>query len=62
VERRANVAQNRIIELLRERLLRRALDEALAPGELMEFAAQVASRRRDPYSIVDEIVGKIRIE
>ena len=62
VERRANVAQNRIIELLRERLLRRALDEALAPGELKEFAAQVASRRRDPYSIVDEIVGKIRIE
>jgi LAO/AO transport system kinase len=62
VERRANVAQNRIVELLRERLLRRALDEALAPGELKEFAAQVASRRRDPYSIVDEIVGKIRIE
>jgi len=62
LERRANVAQNRIIELLRERLLRRALDEALTPGELKEFAAQVASRRRDPYSIVDEIVGKIRIE
>jgi LAO/AO transport system kinase len=62
LERRANVAQNRIIELLRERLLRLALDEALAPGQLRELAAQVASRRRDPYSIVDEIAGKIRIE
>jgi len=61
VERRANVAQNRIIELLRERLLRLTLDEALAPGQLRELAAQVASRRRDPYSIVEEIIGKIRI-
>jgi LAO/AO transport system kinase len=61
-ERRANVAQNRIIELLRERLLRRALDEALAPGQLRELASQVASRRRDPYSIVEEIADKIRIE
>jgi GTPase len=61
-ERRASVAQNRIIELLRDRLLRRALDEALAPGQLQELAAQVASRARDPYSIVEEIARKIRIE
>jgi LAO/AO transport system kinase len=61
LERRVNVAQNRIAELLRERLLRFALDEALAPGQLRELAEQVASRRRDPYSIVDEIAGKIRI-
>ena len=62
LEKRASVAQNRIVELLRDRLLRRALDEALAPGQLRELAAQVASRTRDPYSIVDEIVDKIRIE
>jgi LAO/AO transport system kinase len=62
LEKRANVAQNRIVELLRDRLLRRALDEALAPGQLRELAAQVASRTRDPYSIVEEIVDKIRIE
>lgn len=61
LERRTSVAQNRILELLRERLLRRALDEALTPGQLQELAAQVASRRRDPYSIVEEITGKIRI-
>ena len=61
IDKRAGVAQNRIIELLREGLLRRALDEALAPGELQELAAQVASRSRDPYSIVEEIIGKIRI-
>ncbi len=61
LERRASVAQNRIIELLRERLLRRALDEALEPGRLRELAMQVASRQRDPYSIVEEIAGKIQI-
>jgi LAO/AO transport system kinase len=62
LDKRANVAQNRIIELLRERLLRIALDKVLTPGQLKELAAQVASRRRDPYSIVDEIAGRIRIE
>jgi hypothetical protein len=29
---------------------------------LRELAAQVASRARDPYSIVEEITRKIRIE
>jgi LAO/AO transport system kinase len=62
LERRAGVAENRLIELLRERLLRRALDEALAPGQLQELAIAVASRRRDPYSIVEEIVKKIPIK
>jgi len=58
---RAEVAENRLIELLRERLLRRILDEALAPGQLKKLAAAVASRQRDPYSIVEEISKKIKI-
>ena len=58
VERRASIAENRIIELLRDRLLRRALDEALPPGQLRELAVAVAGRQRDPYSIVEEIVSK----
>ncbi len=62
LERRAGIAENRIIELLRERLLRRALNEALAPGQLQELAAEVASRQRDPYSIVEEIVNKVQIK
>lgn len=59
--RRVGVAENRIIELLRERLLRRALNEALKPGELQELSIAVAARRRDPYSIVEEINQKIHI-
>ncbi|HEX9004240.1 MAG TPA: methylmalonyl Co-A mutase-associated GTPase MeaB [Blastocatellia bacterium] len=62
LERFAGVAENRIIELLRERLLRRVLNESLAPGELRELALAVALRQRDPYSIVEEIIGKVQIE
>jgi GTPase len=60
-ERSAGIAENRIVELLRERLLHRALNEALEPGQLQELAAAVASRQRDPYSIVDEISNKFQI-
>jgi LAO/AO transport system kinase len=59
--RPVSVAENRLIELLRDKLLRRALDEALAPGELQELAVSVASRTRDPYSIVEEISAKIHM-
>lgn len=62
LQRSAEVAENRIIELLRERLLRRVISGALAPGELRELALAVASRRRDPYSIVEEIVSKVHIK
>jgi LAO/AO transport system kinase len=60
-ERSAGIAENRIVELLRERLLHRALNEALEPGQLQDLAAAVALRQRDPYSIVDEISGKFQI-
>lgn len=59
--RRASVAENRLLELLRERLLQRVLNEALAEGELKALAAAVAERQRDPYSIVEEISAKIKI-
>jgi LAO/AO transport system kinase len=62
VSRRAGLAENRLIELLRERLLRRVLSEALAPGQLRELATAVAARQRDPYSIVEEIIDKVQIK
>jgi len=62
LERSAGVAENRIIELLRERLLRQVISKALAPGELHELALAVAARQRDPYSIVEEIIARIKIE
>ncbi|MFN0111956.1 MAG: methylmalonyl Co-A mutase-associated GTPase MeaB [Blastocatellia bacterium] len=61
LERSAEVAENRIVELLRERLLRKVLNDALTPEKLRELALAVASRQRDPYSIVEEIIGKVQI-
>jgi LAO/AO transport system kinase len=53
--RRFAVAEYRIVEILRERLLKRAL-QAVSRENLQTFAAQVAARTRDPYSIVEEII------
>lgn len=54
-DRRAQLWALRLREMLRERLL-----EGFAPSELVEAAGEVASRRRDPYSIVSEWIGRIR--
>ena len=53
--RRTAVAEHRIIEILRERLLKTALQSVTAT-QLKEFAALVATRQRDPYSIVADII------
>lgn len=60
--RQAGIAESRLVELLRERLLDRVLREAIRPGSLPELAAAVSSRNRDPYSIVDDIIEKVHID
>ena len=57
--RRSAIARWRILELLRERLLARVLDGEGASSELDLLAAEVADKRRDPYSAVDEIMRKV---
>ncbi len=57
--RRSAIARWRILELLRERLLARVLDGEGATRELDQLAAEVADKRRDPYSAVDEIMRKV---
>jgi GTPase len=59
--RRASVAQYRIIEMLRDRLLRIALDKGVSESELRAMAGSVADRSRDPYSVVDEIIERLGI-
>jgi LAO/AO transport system kinase len=59
--RRANVAEHRIVEMLRDRLLRIALSKGVNPEELRLMARAVANRSRDPYSVVDEIISRLKI-
>jgi LAO/AO transport system kinase len=55
--RRRAIARWRILELLRERLVLQTLESAAASEKLDELAGQVASRERDPYSAVEEIMA-----
>src|ERR1700704_1946600 len=50
--------KNRLIELLESRLLERALGGAGGEARLAELAAEVADRKKDPFSAVNEILKK----
>jgi LAO/AO transport system kinase len=56
-ERRRAIARWRIVELLRESLLARVLASDSSVAMLNRLADEVASRRRDPYSAVEEIIA-----
>ncbi|MGH9883051.1 MAG: methylmalonyl Co-A mutase-associated GTPase MeaB, partial [Pyrinomonadaceae bacterium] len=55
-DRRRAIARWRILELLRERLVSRTLALNSASERLDRLAGEVATRQRDPYSAVDEII------
>ena len=55
-ERRRAIARWRIVELLRERLLARVLASEASVAMLEQLADEVATRRRDPYSAVEELI------
>ncbi|HJU54559.1 MAG TPA: methylmalonyl Co-A mutase-associated GTPase MeaB [Pyrinomonadaceae bacterium] len=56
LERRESIARWRILELLREQLLARTLSGDGASEKLDSLASEVAAKRRDPYSAVEEIL------
>src|SRR5437016_2486240 len=55
-ERRQAIARWRILELLRERLVTQTLAGDSASEKLDRLAAEVANKKRDPYSAVDELL------
>ena len=55
-ERRQAIARWRILELLRERLVTQTLSGDSASEKLDRLAAEVANKKRDPYSAVDELL------
>jgi LAO/AO transport system kinase len=54
--RRRAIARWRILELLRERLVSETLASGSASEKLDYLAGEVATRRRDPYSAVEELM------
>ncbi len=58
-QRKRAIARWRILELLRERLLARTLASDSASDTLDRLAEEVATRRRDPYSAVEELIKAV---
>ncbi|MGH9501575.1 MAG: methylmalonyl Co-A mutase-associated GTPase MeaB [Terriglobales bacterium] len=50
--------QERLVEMLRDALLEKARGQ-FANGAVAGYAAEVAEHKRDPYQLVEEIVGKL---
>ena len=57
--RRREIARWRLIELLKETLLLRALKADGTSEKLENMALEVAEKRRDPYSAIEEIIGNL---
>jgi len=60
LQRRVQNWEVRLPEMLRDTLLRRA-HAAMPEGELSRLAADVAEHKRDPYSAIEEIAGRIGV-
>jgi LAO/AO transport system kinase len=50
--------QERLVEMLRDALLEKAR-EYMEDGNVARYAAEVAEHKRDPYTLVEEIVGRV---
>ncbi len=55
-ERRRKQWRWRLLAMLQQRLLERVFAERLTPDDVARYAAEVAARRRDPYSAVEEMM------
>jgi LAO/AO transport system kinase len=47
----------RLVEMLRDAVLERVVKTRFSDGEISRYAAEVAGHKRDPYTLVEEIVG-----
>jgi LAO/AO transport system kinase len=50
--------ETRLLDMLRDTLLEKARG-AISDGDLSRMAAEIAEHKRDPYSVVEEIAGRL---
>jgi LAO/AO transport system kinase len=58
LQRNVDNWRERLIEMLRDALLDKAREQ-MGDGSIARYAAEVAAHKRDPYTLVEEIVGKL---
>jgi LAO/AO transport system kinase len=54
--------RDRLVEMLRDALLNRVLREQMTEATLTQYAAEIAEHKRDPYALVEDVVGGLRRE
>jgi LAO/AO transport system kinase len=59
LQKRVQNWQERLVEMLRESLLERVLRDEMGDGAISRYAAEIAEHKRDPYTLVEEIVAKL---
>lgn len=57
-DRKRQATRDRLVHLLRERLVETALEKALSADELDSLIDAISRREKDPYSVVEDIVGR----
>jgi len=57
--RRVQNWRKRITEMLRDALFQRVVTDYLGNGEAERFAVEVAEHKRDPYSLVEQLVKEV---
>ncbi len=57
-QRRMENWRNRVITMLRDELLERVLRQQMTDEDAKRYAAEVTEHRRDPYTLIDEIIAK----
>ncbi len=57
-QKKKGQAKERLVQLLGEQLVGRVLKKQLTDGQFDHYVEQVASRERDPYSIVEEMIQR----
>jgi len=62
VQKKQEAERQRLIALLEERLVTTAVQQVFPNGELNRVVAEIAQRRKDPYSVVDQIVRNSRFQ
>ena len=60
LSRRAHNWRERLIEMLREALLERLMREQMNNSALADYASEIAEHKRDPYTLVEELVARFR--
>jgi LAO/AO transport system kinase len=61
-EKKREAARQRLITLLEERLVDAALKQVFPDGKLSEIVEQIAERRQDPYSVVENVLAGFKFE